>query len=132
MNFKNFKKALQENFAKMTEEAACLFEVDVDKDEMWNLYLDSFPAGLTKFTENAENMIAAAADNLSEILVMQLLSKIIKFIQYGILSLMIRLTSRLQISLQNISDHMRFVMYMYLMIKRLELIRIMNKWNQEK
>lgn len=48
MNFKNFKKALQENFAKMTEEAACLFEVDVDKDEMWNLYLDSFPAGANK------------------------------------------------------------------------------------
>lgn len=36
---------LIENFNEMTKDVAHLFEVNVDKDEMWNLYLDSFPAG---------------------------------------------------------------------------------------
>lgn len=36
---------LMENFAEMTKDTTHLFEVNVDKDEMWNLYLDSFPAG---------------------------------------------------------------------------------------
>jgi hypothetical protein len=45
MNFNQFKKLFQENFEKMSKEADILFEVDLNKDEMWNLYLDSFPAG---------------------------------------------------------------------------------------
>jgi hypothetical protein len=45
MEFKDFKKLLQENFKQMTKDATHMFEVSVDKDEMWNLYLDSFPAG---------------------------------------------------------------------------------------
>lgn len=45
MEFLNFRNALQKNFAKMTKDATHLFEVAVDKDEMWNLYLESFPAG---------------------------------------------------------------------------------------
>lgn len=45
MEFKRFKKALQEHFVEMTKDATHLFEVAVDKDELWNLYLDSFPAG---------------------------------------------------------------------------------------
>lgn len=45
MEFLNFRNALQKNFAEMTKDATHLFEVAVDKDEMWNLYLDSFPAG---------------------------------------------------------------------------------------
>ena len=36
---------LIKNFNEMTKDATHLFEVNVDKDEMWNLYLDSFPAG---------------------------------------------------------------------------------------
>lgn len=45
MEFKKFKKQLQENFAEIVKDVDHLFEVNVDKDEMWNLYLDSFPAG---------------------------------------------------------------------------------------
>lgn len=45
MEFKKFKTQLQEHFAEMVKDATHLFEVDVEKDEMWNLYLDSFPAG---------------------------------------------------------------------------------------
>lgn len=45
MEFTEFKKALQKNFAEMTKDATHLFEVSVDKGELWNLYLDSFPAG---------------------------------------------------------------------------------------
>lgn len=43
MEFLEFRNALQKNFAEMTKDATHLFEVAVDKDEMWNLYLDSFP-----------------------------------------------------------------------------------------
>lgn len=45
MGFNNFKNALQENFKSMSEGVNHLFEIEVDKDELWNLYLDSFPDG---------------------------------------------------------------------------------------
>lgn len=45
MEFKEFKKLFQANFKEISKDATHLFEVEVDKDEMWNLYLDSFPAG---------------------------------------------------------------------------------------
>jgi hypothetical protein len=45
MEFKEFKNLLQVNFNEMTKDATHLFEVNLDKDELWNLYLDSFPAG---------------------------------------------------------------------------------------
>ena len=45
MNFIEFKEKLQNHFAKMKKNIKYLFEVEVDKDELWNLYLDSFPAG---------------------------------------------------------------------------------------
>ena len=44
-DFKEFKKKLQKHFAEISQGEAQLFEVEVDKDELWNLYLDSFPAG---------------------------------------------------------------------------------------
>ncbi len=45
MEFSEFERALQKNFTEITKNAAHLFEVEVDKEEFWNLYLDSFPAG---------------------------------------------------------------------------------------
>lgn len=55
MEFVGFKKALQEHFAEMSKDATHLFEVAVDKDELWNLYFDSFPAGTNEiFRERRE------------------------------------------------------------------------------
>lgn len=45
MNFTKMRDKLIENFNELTKDTTHLFEVNVDKDEMWNLYLDSFPAG---------------------------------------------------------------------------------------
>jgi hypothetical protein len=43
--FMEFKEALQEHFNEMQKDTDKLFEVLVDKDELWNTYLNSFPAG---------------------------------------------------------------------------------------
>lgn len=52
--FKEFKEKMQKNFAEMAKESH-LFEVAVDKDYLWNLYLDSFPAGTNEiFRERRE------------------------------------------------------------------------------
>lgn len=45
MTFNEFKTLFQRNFNEMVSTADRLFEVEVDKDELWNLYLNSFPAG---------------------------------------------------------------------------------------
>lgn len=51
-----FKKALQKHFDEMQKEATHLFEVNVDKDELWNTYLDSFPTGTNEiFRERREH-----------------------------------------------------------------------------
>lgn len=44
MIFGNLKTRLAENF-KTALETSTLFEVAIDKDALWNLYLDSFPEG---------------------------------------------------------------------------------------
>lgn len=44
MNFKNLKIRLAKNF-KAALETRTLFEVAIDRDALWNLYLDSFPEG---------------------------------------------------------------------------------------
>lgn len=45
MEFTEMRDRLISNFNEMTKDIEHLFEVSVDKDEMWNTYLDSFPAG---------------------------------------------------------------------------------------
>jgi hypothetical protein len=45
MDFEDFKRLFQEHFVKMTKDQPVLFEVELDKDRLWNLYLDSFPIG---------------------------------------------------------------------------------------
>lgn len=46
MSFVDFRNKLIEHFNAMVDaDVAKLFEVEVDKEEMWNLYLDSFPEG---------------------------------------------------------------------------------------
>lgn len=56
MNFSEFKAVFQRNFAEMVKNADSLFEVAVDKDEFWNLYLDSFPSGTNEvFRERREH-----------------------------------------------------------------------------
>lgn len=45
MEFKQFNKMLQAHVASLVKDETHLFVVEVDKDEMWNLYLDSFPPG---------------------------------------------------------------------------------------
>ena len=43
--FKNFVNAIQKNLQQMAKDSVRLFTVDVDTEELYNLYLDSFPAG---------------------------------------------------------------------------------------
>ena len=55
-NFVKFKLELQKHFDEMQKEATHLFEVNVDKDELWNTYLDSFPLGTNNiFRERREH-----------------------------------------------------------------------------
>ena len=43
--FIEFKNKFQKHFADMTKDATHLFQVNLDKDVLWNTYLDSFPPG---------------------------------------------------------------------------------------
>jgi len=45
MHFGEFKKLLQENFKQMSKDSSHLFEVGLDKDQLYGTYLNSFPAG---------------------------------------------------------------------------------------
>jgi hypothetical protein len=45
MNFKQFRNKLNNHFVENMANGVALFAVDVDKEALWNLYLDSFPAG---------------------------------------------------------------------------------------
>lgn len=43
--FKDFVKAIQKNLQQMSKDSSRLFTVNVDTEELYNLYLDLFPAG---------------------------------------------------------------------------------------
>lgn len=45
MEFKGFRDAVRQQFETMCNGSARLFEVEVDKDEFWSLYLNSYPDG---------------------------------------------------------------------------------------
>ena len=49
MNFNEFKAKFQHHFNQIVATADRLFEVQVDKDELWNLYLNSFPDNTNPF-----------------------------------------------------------------------------------
>lgn len=48
MTFREFRNEVSNHFNNMVKDVDYLFEVDVDKDELWNLYLDSFPSDTNK------------------------------------------------------------------------------------
>ena len=55
MEFKQFNKLLQKNVARITKNVDNLYVVDLDKDVLWNTYLDSFPPGTNEiFRERRE------------------------------------------------------------------------------
>lgn len=43
-DFDHFRNSLRENIENLVKDVDKLFEVDVDKDELWNTYLESIPA----------------------------------------------------------------------------------------
>lgn len=48
-SFNNFRSKLQENFDRLCTEHDTLFQVDLDKEGLWQLYLNSFPEGTNLF-----------------------------------------------------------------------------------
>lgn len=56
MEFKEFNSVLQQHCEEMFKTDGKLFTVDIDKDELWNLYLGSFPPGTNEiFRERREH-----------------------------------------------------------------------------
>lgn len=68
MNFKTLSEKLKDNFNKITKSAECLFEVDVDKYELWDTYLNSYPEGANKiFRERREHDCSACKNFIRDI-----------------------------------------------------------------
>lgn len=56
MNFTNFQKAMHKHLTRMQNDNDILFQVEVDKDELWQHYLASFPEGSNPiFRERTEH-----------------------------------------------------------------------------
>ncbi|QEG13638.1 hypothetical protein MARVELLAND_115 [Bacillus phage vB_BspM_MarvelLand] len=63
MEFKQFKKELKKNFKGLVQEVDHLFEVEVDKDVMWDLYLNSFPEGTNRIFRERREFDCSACRN---------------------------------------------------------------------
>ena len=59
-NFNEFSTKLRDHFNALAAEATRIYEIDCDKDELWNLYLDSFPAGTNKIYRERREMDCSA------------------------------------------------------------------------
>lgn len=64
MSFVRMRDNLIAHFNQITKDVDNIFEVAVDKDEMWNLYLDSSLKAQTIFIGNEENTIVVAVVTL--------------------------------------------------------------------
>lgn len=68
MEFKKFKVAFQQNFNKLVNSTDQLFEVEVDMDELWSVYLNSFPEGTNPiYRERTEHDCAACRHFIRDI-----------------------------------------------------------------
>jgi len=56
----DFKRELQDHFKKMTDGQEFLFMIDIDKDKLWNTYLDSFPEGTNEIFRERRYMDCGA------------------------------------------------------------------------
>ena len=59
-SFNNFVTRFTENFAALTKDVDTLYEIDCDKEELWNLYLDSFPTGTNEIYRERREMDCSA------------------------------------------------------------------------
>lgn len=58
--FKKFTEELCENFSRLIKDADRIYEIDCDTTELWNLYLDSFPAGSNEIYRERREMDCVA------------------------------------------------------------------------
>lgn len=86
-NWSNFLNKLSERLNKMLDYVeknnSTLYETDIDKDVLWEVYLSSFPEGTNKMYRNDENMTVVIAETLlkQSVELWQLLTA--RFIQSG-------------------------------------------------
>ena len=58
MDFKGFNQKLQEHITEMLKDKPQLFVSDIDKDLMWETYLDSFPHGTNEIYRERRDAVA--------------------------------------------------------------------------
>ncbi len=79
-NFKSFKKAVQQQFERMQKHP--LFRVDIEKDQLWETYLNAFPAGTNPiFRERTEHDCSCCKNFVRSI------GNVVAFVNGGLVSL---------------------------------------------
>lgn len=81
--FKDFVKAIQKNLQQMSKNSSRLFTVNVDTEELYNLYLDSFPAGTNEIYRERREYDCSCCSILLETLVTSYLLKMVNYIPFG-------------------------------------------------